>query len=181
MKDRSAPDAVHNPISGQASPQAGLVLSAQQQHAMLRHRLQENAPTIAAALRESCQLPADAWPDDRLIAHTRAGIDRALERGLTGGLDVVGFLSLRHSVSDRFDEFPAVRHFFERTDLAPDNRMFQLFTALPLAIWSLIRRRLPNPWYSSGAADPYAGMDEVDPDTITPTTGPADSGAQGGV
>lgn len=121
---------------------------------MFRQRLLANLPALNDALRQACHLPLDVWPEDRLQAHTREGIELALKHGMSSGEDVMGWLSLRHSVSERFHEFPAVRDHLARTDLPPANRMHHMFQALPLGIWSIIRRRLPNPWYAPSQAGP---------------------------
>jgi hypothetical protein len=125
-----------------------------QQRRMFRQQLHGQLSAIVAALRQACHLPSDVWPEQRLRDHTQAGIDEAVRNGMRTGEDVLGYLSLRHSVSERFAEFPAVRNHLARTDLPEQQRMHHLFQSLPLGIWSIIRRRLPNPWYAPAQASP---------------------------
>ncbi len=113
---------------------------------MLRQNLVPSEGEIAQHLREVCQLTQDEWPDARLLSHTQRGLDRAIAQGLTTQQDVLAFLALRHQYGERFDEFPAVRNFLARTDLAVGNRIAQMFLEQPLALWDVVRRRTqPGP------------------------------------
>lgn len=108
---------------------------------MLRKNLVQSEGEIAQHLREVCHLTQEDWPDTRLLAHTQRGLDRAISQGLTTQQDVLAFLALRHQYGERFDEFPAVRNFLARTDLAVGNRIPQMFLELPLALWDVVGRR----------------------------------------
>lgn len=110
---------------------------------ILRERIVESEPAIIAHLRQVCGLDPAAWPDAVLLAHTQRGLDRAIFQGLSTQQDVLGFLALRHTFGERFDEFPAVRDFLARTDLPPDNRVQRMMLELPMGIWDVVKRRTP--------------------------------------
>jgi len=118
-------------------------LTEQEMQRALRRNLEPNQAQIADALRQICRLDEQQWPPERLLAHTRRGLDRAIGWNLTTGQDIMSFLALRHQFGERFDEFPAVRKFLSRTDLPVDNRIPLMMLELPLAIWDVVRRRTP--------------------------------------
>ncbi len=107
-------------------------------------------------MRQTCHLSEQDWPHDRLLAHTRRGLDRAVGWGLSTPDDVIGFLALRHQFGERFDEFPAVRKFLARTDLPPDGRIQLMMLELPMGIWDVVRRRTPAGESSSPLGGPGA-------------------------
>lgn len=110
----------------------------------LRLNLVQSEQAIADIVRQSCNLDEAEWPQDKLLAHTRRGLDQAIGWNLTTQEDVIGFLVLRQQFGERFDEFPAVRKFLSRSDLPPDNRIQLMMLTLPLGIWDVVRRRTPQ-------------------------------------
>ena len=110
---------------------------------MARARLVPREPAIADHVRQVWKLDEQSWPQDKLLAHTQRGLDRAVGWNLTTQQDILGFLVLRHQFGERFDEFPAVRKFLSRTDLPPVKRIQQMMLTLPLAIWDVVARRTP--------------------------------------
>jgi len=110
---------------------------------ILRANVAPSEPKIADLMRKTCNLSEQDWPQDKLLEHTRRGLDRAIDQDLTTQQDVMDFLVLRHVFGERFDEFPAVRKFLARTDLPPDNRILLMMLTLPLAIWNVVKRRTP--------------------------------------
>ena len=56
---------VHNPITGEPNADAALLLSTEHATAMFRHRLRENVPAIASALRQACALPHGSFAATR--------------------------------------------------------------------------------------------------------------------
>jgi len=68
-----------------------------------RAALQAQEVTLAQAVREAAYLNPEDWPDDALLAHTRRGLDRAVLHGLDTQPDILGFLSFRHLLGERFD------------------------------------------------------------------------------
>lgn len=122
----------------------------------LRRNLVPSEEGIAAIVRQTCHLSEQDWPHDRLLAHTRRGLDRAVGWGLSTPDDVIGFLALRHQFGERFDEFPAVRKFLARTDLPPDGCIQLMMLELPMGIWDVVRRRTPAGESSSPLGGPGA-------------------------
>jgi hypothetical protein len=120
-----------------------LKFNASQMRTMLRTNLVQSESKLADMVRQICFLGEQEWPADKLLEHTRRGLDHAIGNDLSTQEDIVGFLVLRHQFGERFDEFPAVRKFFARADLPPDNRIQLLMLTLPLAIWDVVKRRTP--------------------------------------
>jgi len=132
-----------------------LKFDASQMRIMLRTNLVQSEPQIVDHVRVVCSLSIEEWSQDKLLEHTRRGLDRAIAHGLSTQQDVLGFLVLRHLFGERFDEFPAVRKFLARTDLPPDNRILLLMMAHPRAIWDVVKRRTqPGPSAPVRLGDP---------------------------
>lgn len=118
-----------------------------------RQSLAEHEVALMDAIRQVAMLAPDEWPDSKLLAHTRRGLDRAVLHGLDTQPDILNFLSFRHLYGERFDEFPAVRQYLQRTDLPASNRMQHMMLELPFGIWDVVRRRTP-PGPSPSGIDP---------------------------
>jgi hypothetical protein len=111
---------------------------------ILRANLVPGEAQLADAMRKIGHLSEQDWPADKLLEHTRRGLDSAIGHGLTTLQDIMGFLTLRHKFGERFDEFPAVRKFLARADLPAGNRIQLMMLTLPLAIWDVVKRRTPS-------------------------------------
>lgn len=117
-------------------------LGDQEQQRMVRAMLEEDLDEIIQMVRRACALSQAEWPDARLRAQTRFGLDRAVAHDLIGAPDVMHFLILRHTIAERFDEFPAVKKFLARTDLPPTGKIELMMLELPLGIWEVVQRWL---------------------------------------
>lgn len=135
-----------NPLhpTGHSAEAAGFKLSRAKQRDTFRVMLLEREADIASILRETCNLTEAAWPAHRLNDEIRNGIDRALRYPLNTFEEIVQFLVLRQTTSNRFDELPMVRDFLQRTDLPEGNRIQLMVYLLPLSVWGVIERRLPS-------------------------------------
>ena len=110
---------------------------------ILRLGLVRDEAQLAELMRKVFKLSLDEWPQDKLLAHTQRGLDRAIAHDLTDGQDITRFLVLRHQYGERFDEFPAVRKFLARKDLPSDGRIEMMLLTLSPLIWSVVKRRTP--------------------------------------
>jgi hypothetical protein len=132
-----------------------LKIDAFQTRKILRANIVHSEPQITDAVRQICNLDEQDWPPDKLLEHTRRGLDSAIGHDLSTLQDIMGFLTLRHVFGERFDEFPAVRKFLARKDLPTGNRIQLMMLTLPPMIWDVVKRRTP-PGPSTAAAFPRA-------------------------
>jgi hypothetical protein len=120
-----------------------LKLDAYEMRRILRLSLARDELQLAELMRKIFNLGLDEWPQDKLLEHTRRGLDRAIAHNLTVGQDITRFLVMRHQFGERFDEFPAVRKFLARKDLPVDDRIEMMMLTLPPLIWDVVKRRTP--------------------------------------
>ncbi|MDR2990728.1 MAG: hypothetical protein LBU72_02115 [Burkholderiaceae bacterium] len=120
-----------------------LKLSAFETRRILRANLAPSEPQLADMVRQIRHLNEQDWPPDKLLEHTRRGLDSAIGHDLSTLQDIMGFLTLRHVFGERFDEFPAVRKFLVRADLPTGNRIQLMMLTLPPLIWDVVQRRTP--------------------------------------
>lgn len=136
---------LHNPLSGEADPRTGLPISPEHAREMFRFRLRELRPDLLPIVRRACALDDDSLNEQKLGAWIDSATDAALACGMRSVGDVVAFMTLLRTVGPRFHEFPAVRQFFQRTDLPADGRIARLFAEVPLALWAVVQRHAGAP------------------------------------
>lgn len=130
-------DSIYDPVK----PHSAFLLTNQHANDMFRLALYDEIGKISGIVRKACGLDAKSWPDDRLIPHSKEGIERAIKYGMACLEDVVGFLMLLHLIGQNFDQLPAIRQELKRTDLPSVGRIEALFLHLPLAVWDIAKRR----------------------------------------
>jgi len=121
-----------------------LKLDAYEMRRILRLSLARNELQLAELMRKVFNLDLEQWPEEKLLTHTRRGMDHAIAHNLTTMQDITQFLVMRHRFGERFDEFPAVRQFLARTDLPTEGRIELMMLTLPPAIWAVVQRRTPS-------------------------------------
>ena len=120
-----------------------LKLDADEMRRILRLNFTRDEQPITELMRTTMELDLQQWPQDKLLEHTRRGLDRAIAHNLSTQRDVMRFLVMRHQYGERFDEFPAVRKFLQRKDLPVDDRIEMMMLTLPMLIWDVVKRRTP--------------------------------------
>jgi hypothetical protein len=152
-------DGIHNPISGISSPKAGFVMTDAILRNVFKNSLHQNMARIIEIQREACWLPHDIWPEEAMHIDTSQAIDAALDCGMATFEDVIGFLTLRHAVSYRFYEFPVVNKYLRAQPPLAGHKIQNMMLALPLAVWSIARRRMANSWYPPAKPEPQQTHD----------------------
>lgn len=89
--------------------------------------------------------------DERLRADTRIHLAEALRMGLRDPRDVLGFLSLRHSIGIGFWRLPKLRRQLEDSNVPHGQRVFMLMLNTRNAYWAAARRICEQRW---GAGKP---------------------------
>jgi hypothetical protein len=89
--------------------------------------------------------------DERLRADTRIHLVEALRLGLRDPRDVLGFLSLRHSIGIGFWRLPKVRRQLQDASVAHGQRVFMLMLRTRHAYWVAAQRICQRRW---GAGTP---------------------------
>lgn len=123
------------------TPRPSFVLGQSQARAMFEIELQQRHLEICGMVRTACNLTLVDWPENRLDTDTRLGVKQSLDASLQSFEDIVAFLTLRHTVTPDFHEFPAVKKFLLQRDLPLTGRIELMFLKLPVVIWGIIARR----------------------------------------
>jgi hypothetical protein len=98
----------------------------------------ERIDDILAILRETCCGPE--WRDPELQDDTRRHIYEALKLGLRDARDVLGFLTLRHSIGVGFWTLPKVSRLLKDETVPHGQRAFHLMLRTSNAYWNAARR-----------------------------------------
>jgi len=109
-------------------------LCKEQERDMVRAWYKENIADVVADVRKL--FPHIKMNDEVLEKDCLFHIFHAVEMDLSSGVDILGFLVLRHQIGLNFYKLPAVKRVLVRTDLLPGDKIASMLMILPPSYWA---------------------------------------------
>ena len=106
---------------------------------------------VSRAVRRACPVRTAGYSDEKLLAMSTIGIERARARGLTRIEDVAAFVAIMFEISPRFDEHPAISQVLDDTRFKPSDKMDLIFRVVADKAWEEAEATYDETiWFSQG-------------------------------
>jgi hypothetical protein len=128
-----------------------LVIRDEQIQAFLYSDEEEFGRLVSRAVRRACPVRTAGYSDEKLVAMSAIGIERARARGLTRIEDIAAFVAIMFEISPRFDEHPAISQVLEDARFKPSQKMELIFRVVPDKAWEEAETTYDeNVWFPQG-------------------------------